>query len=87
LRDSSQGARGAARGRRKFSHRQRLLAPTHQEITMNALPRTPITTRLQSAFAAVFLTVTMLSAIDQLAASDGSSAYVAQAAAASAPSA
>jgi hypothetical protein len=54
---------------------------------MNALPRTPIASRLQAAFAAAFLTLTMLSVIDQLAASDGSSAYVAQAAAASAPSA
>jgi hypothetical protein len=87
LRDSSQGARGATRGRRKFSHRQQLLPPAHQEITMNALPRTPIASRLQAAFAAAFLTLTMLSVIDQLAASDGSSAYVAQAAAASAPSA
>lgn len=45
----------------------------------NELPRTSIASRLQAVFAAAFLTVTMLSVIDQLAAIEGSSAYLAQA--------
>lgn len=51
------------------------------------LPRTSIASRLQAVFAAAFLTVTMLSVIDQLAAIEGSSAYIAQATVAIAPGA
>lgn len=46
------------------------------------LPRTPATTRLHAVVAAALVTLAMLSGIDRLAATDASSALVAQQAAA-----
>lgn len=45
---------------------------------MNALPRTPIASRLQAVLAAVTLTVAMLSGIDALAVHEAGDALVAQ---------